>query len=194
MMKNVGSASFFVVFAMFACHASVTECREVTKAVIEQHHKSFLVYIAQQGSDIGKLQWVPSDWAKKKAVKVDKGYDGFSYECIKATFPCFERIKDKNYLKKIIIALLDDSNYIDHIDYIVQRYRCEKPADVNSLFRITHEESIKRAQLPAHINKQELFTSHEKCRQVAHHIKQEDQDVFIIAGLFAKYWIEEAKK
>lgn len=187
-MKNSAKLCFFIAPVMFVMCLFAADS-EVTKSTIEEHTISFFTYIDEQSDRVWKLQWIPTDWAAKKAVKVE-GYDGFSYECIKATYPFFKRIKDKKYLTKIMAAL---SEHVGHINTIVQRHCSEKPADGNSLFRITHEETIKCAPLPESIDKQELFKSHAKCKKVAHYIKTEDQDILIIAGLFAKYWVEEVK-
>lgn len=192
MMTNVIKLCFSMVLALFIAHSSVSFCHdEVAKNIIDLYHNSFLSYFDERSSDIWKLQWIPFDRVAKKAVKIDKGYDGFSYECIKSTYPSFKRFADRTYLKKIMAKL---SDYIDCINKIVTRYRTEKSADVNSLFRITHEEAIKQASLPAHIDKQELFTNHVKCRQVVHYLTEEEQDVIVLAGLFAKYWVEEVRK
>jgi hypothetical protein len=172
MLRLLMNKKLFLVASLllnFCCYTS-EEIRiiRVPKEVYYNHNDSFEKYVfglqskLQLGRTTGTVEW--GAWAQ--------GYDKFVIStCIPASYPLFER--EENDIKRLIKNVGSDDN-LPHVNLLLDK--CSKRAqDKNFIARTTYEEG---KRLEQEREKQGLKVS------------EEDKDMFVVAGLFVRYWLE----
>ena len=159
----------FMAQILFGFYPSVQAYAPITKSEVELHMPSFLRFVESQRS---LISWFRCLWPRtlQKVALLARGYkESLSLKCIESAYPFFDRAKNGSYARRIV-ALMPD--LAEHIARIIDRYRTEGPSNPDFLCKMTYQETVKH--MP--------------------YLNQETHDSLIVAGLFAKYWIEVVKK